>query len=204
MCNMHTLCVVHMMCIVHDCDPRHYDGEMAHREGKGAAMTVAEQSRGEGIAAVEHESMLLGRHLSLISGHRNGRAMLDRSAYTLLARIRISPMSIAELAQVTGLDASTLNRQTSALRSEGLVARIADPDGGRSRKFRITERGEDLYERQRLTNIHALRQVLSEWSEGDVERFAELLTLFNRGIEEVSGRVWERPPRVPAPRGDSR
>lgn len=177
---------------------------MADAAGEGAAMTGAEQSHGEGIAAVEHESMLLGRHLSLISGHRNGRAMLDRSAYTLLARIRIGPMSIAELAQVTGLDASTLNRQTSALRNEGLVVRIADPDGGRSRKFRITDRGEDLYERQRLTNIHALRQVLSGWGEEDVEHFAELLALFNRGIEEVSGRVWEQAPHLPTPRDDSR
>lgn len=142
-----------------------------------------------------------GGHLSLISGHRNGRAVLDRSGYTLLARVRIDPMSIGELARVTGLDASTLNRQTSALRRDGLVTRIGDPQGGRSRKFRITERGEALYQRQRGINIHALHRILSGWSGEDVKRFATLLTVFNRGIEEVSGRVWEDTAQTPPPGG---
>lgn len=145
----------------------------------------------EDVSAVEHESMLLGRHLSLISGHRRNHARLDRSAYTLLARIRMGPMSISELARVTGLDASTLNRQTSALRSSGLVTRIPDPEGGLARKFRITPRGEELYAEQRGINVHALHRVLAGWDDEDVERFAHLLSLFNRGIEEVSGRVWE-------------
>lgn len=147
----------------------------------------------DAVAAVEHESMLLGRHLSLISGRGRTRTTLDRSAYTLLARIRIGPMSIGELAAVTGLDASTLNRQTSSLRAAGLVTRIPDPAGGMARKFRITPQGESLYARQRATNIRALRRVLAGWGEEDVGRFARQLALFNRGIEEISGRVWEEP-----------
>lgn len=174
---------------------------MAQPEQRGSGREGAEHPRDEDVAAVEHESMLLGRHLSLISGHRNGRAVLDRSGYTLLARVRIDPMSIGELARVTGLDASTLNRQTSALRRDGLVTRIGDPQGGRSRKFRITERGEALYQRQRGINIHALHRILSGWSGEDVKRFATLLTVFNRGIEEVSGRVWEDTAQTPPPGG---
>lgn len=51
-------------------------------------------------------------------------------------------MSIGQLSDAFGLDASTLNRQTAAMLRGNLVERIADPDGGIARKFRITAEGE--------------------------------------------------------------
>src|SRR6188472_1211030 len=60
---------------------------------------------------VEYEQMLLSRHE--VMRHRTGQ--LERSAYVLLSRIRLQgPMSIGELSEAFGLDASTLNRQTAA------------------------------------------------------------------------------------------
>src|SRR5262245_13157650 len=92
---------------------------------------------------LEYETMLLGRHIHL-SVHRTGRdGGLDRTASILLGRIRAEgPMSIRQLSEAFGLDASTLNRQTAAMMRSGLVERIHDPGGGIARKFRITGDGE--------------------------------------------------------------
>ena len=44
------------------------------------------------------------------------------------------PMSLKELSCAFSLDISTINRQIGALRRQGLVERVEDPDGGLARK----------------------------------------------------------------------
>ncbi|MFF8376114.1 MarR family winged helix-turn-helix transcriptional regulator [Streptomyces sp. NPDC015661] len=144
---------------------------------------------------VEFESMLIGRH-ALLYGPRSRAAggQLDRSAYVLLTRIRMhGPMSIGQLSEAFGLDASTLNRQTAAMLRAGVVERIPDPDGGIARKFRITEEGERRLEADRTSNVEGLERVLEDWSPEDVTRFAAYLERFNRDIERLEGRPWPRP-----------
>ncbi|AXE79375.1 MULTISPECIES: MarR family winged helix-turn-helix transcriptional regulator [Streptomyces] len=144
---------------------------------------------------VEYEQMLLSRHGLL--HHRNGRredSRLERSAYILLSRIRVQgPMSIGELSDAFGLDASTLNRQTAAAKRAGLVERIPDPDGGMARKFRITDEGARMLDDERERNTSSLDQIMSDWSEEDVSAFAAYLRRFNADIERLSGRRWPRP-----------
>ncbi|WP_349307278.1 MarR family transcriptional regulator [Rhodococcus sp. IEGM 1379] len=92
---------------------------------------------------IELETMLLGRYLTLpVPRTKRDGSNLDRSAYVLLSRISLDgPMSIGELADAFGLDASTLSRQTSSMLNSGLVERISDPTGGMACKFRITDEG---------------------------------------------------------------
>lgn len=144
--------------------------------------------------AVEFEMMLVGRH-SLMDG-RSGASnvRLDRSAYTILSRMSISgPMSIGQLSEAFGLDTSTVNRQTAALVRDGLAERIADPDGGLARKFRLTDEGYRRMEQTRHANLDALHRIFDTWDPVDVEKFADLLTRYNSGIERIGGRVWPRP-----------
>lgn len=132
---------------------------------------------------IEFETMLLGRHRHL-----------DRSAYLLLNRLGSSgPMSIGQLSDAFGLDASTLNRHTSALLRAGLVARIPDPDGGLARKFRLTEEGARKLEAEREKNVRGLEKVLADWTAEDVAAFAAYLRRFNTDIERLAGRPWPRP-----------
>ncbi|MFJ6464296.1 MarR family winged helix-turn-helix transcriptional regulator [Streptomyces sp. NPDC091387] len=144
---------------------------------------------------VEYEQMLLGRHD--LAHHRGGRhkyALMDRSAYILLSRIRIQgPMSNGELSAAFGLDASTLNRQTAAATRAGLAERIPDPDGGMARKFRITDRGAALLDQERERVVRALDQVMNDWPEEDIATFAGYLKRFNSGIEQLSKKPWPRP-----------
>ncbi|MFE0647172.1 MarR family winged helix-turn-helix transcriptional regulator [Streptomyces sp. NPDC059534] len=144
---------------------------------------------------VEFEAMLLGRHALLYAPRsRAGGGQLDRSAYVLLSRIQMhGPMSIGQLTEAFGLDASTLNRQTAAMLRAGVVERIPDPEGGIARKFRITEDGERRLEADRASNIDGLERVMEHWSPEDVTLFAAFLERFNRDIERLEGRPWPRP-----------
>ncbi|MDX3585503.1 MarR family transcriptional regulator [Streptomyces europaeiscabiei] len=144
---------------------------------------------------VEYENMLLGRyqHLSQSKGRRKD-STLERSAYILLSRIRVEgPMSISELSDAFGLDASTLRRQTAATLRAGLVEHILDPEGGVARKFRITEEGERRLDEEREGNVRSLALVLEGWSEDDIAGFADYLERFNTSIERLHGTTWPRP-----------
>ncbi|HET6860932.1 MAG TPA: MarR family transcriptional regulator [Streptomyces sp.] len=144
---------------------------------------------------VEYEQMLLSRHGLL--HHRSGRrkdGLLERSAYILLSRIRIQgPMSIGELSDAFGLDASTLNRQTAAAMRAGLVERIPDPEGGMARKFRITGEGARMLDEEREGIVDALDRVMADWADEDIAAFASYLRRFNIDIERLGGRPWPRP-----------
>jgi DNA-binding MarR family transcriptional regulator len=144
---------------------------------------------------VEYEQMLLSRHTFLNQGGgRRKNSLMERSAYILLSRIRIQgPMSIGELSDAFGLDASTLNRQTAAAMRAGLVERIPDPEGGMARKFRLTDEGARLLDAEREGIVEILEQVMHDWSDDDIAAFAGYLRRFNNSIEALGGRPWPRP-----------
>lgn len=145
------------------------------------------------MGRVEFEQMLLARHAFFVRA-RAVDQHLDRSAYVVLSRIELDGlMSIGELSEAFGLDVSTLNRQTTAMMKRGLVERVPDPDGGMARKFRMTEDGRERLAAYRSANVESLGRVMDDWSEADVEHFADLLLRFNRGIERLEGRDWPRP-----------
>ncbi|MCC2032062.1 MarR family winged helix-turn-helix transcriptional regulator [Microbacterium allomyrinae] len=148
------------------------------------------------IATIEYEALILGRHLSGLPGRSRRRGgLIDQSAYTLLAVLHEGgPASIAELGAVTGLDASTLNRQTAALLRDGYAERIADPDGGMARKFRPTAEGDHVLAEEREASKAALAAVITDWSPHDRGTFADLLERFNKAIEARLQREWPRTP----------
>ena len=148
------------------------------------------------IDEIEYEGMLFGRHLAALPAGRTRRkgGQLDQSAYTLLSLLDAGgPASLAELAEATGLDVSTLNRQTAALRRSGLAERFDDPDGGQARKLRLSAEGARLLGEERSASRALLAELLHDWSEADRARFGELLGRYNRVIEDRSGRHWPRP-----------
>ena len=144
---------------------------------------------------VEFEQMLLSRHgLPHDRGARRKGGVMERSAYILLSRIRVQgPMSIGELSEAFGLDASTLNRQTAAAMRAGLLDRIPDPEGGLARKFRLTDEGARLLDEERDGLVSGLERVMADWPDEDIAAFAAYLRRFNTDIERLAGRPWPRP-----------
>ncbi|WP_227998926.1 MarR family winged helix-turn-helix transcriptional regulator [Nocardia australiensis] len=149
------------------------------------------------IRSIEFETMLLLRY-SLASRSRRGGIRLDRSAYTLLSRLQgEGPMSIGQLSDALVLEASTLRRQTAAMRGAGLVERIPDPDGGIARRFRITAEGERRLDEERTDSVAALDAIMADWTADEVAAFAAFLERFNSDIERFHGRPWPRPSCLP-------
>lgn len=139
--------------------------------------------------------MIFGRHLAGFAGRSRRRGgVLDQSAYTLLSLLQAGgPTSVTELAAMTGLDASTLTRQTAALQRAGLADRIPDPNGGKARKFRVTDEGARLVDDERRASRAALETLTADWPETDRATLAALLSRLNIAIEEYSGRsAWPR------------
>jgi DNA-binding MarR family transcriptional regulator len=142
---------------------------------------------------IEYEMMVLGRHVHMGSPSKRTSANLERSAYILLSRLQgEGPMSIGQLSEAFGLNASTLNRQTAALVGAGLAERIPDADGGMARKFRITEEGACRLEEARAELVAGLDKVLTGWAPEDIAAFAGYLKRFNTSIEQIDGRPWPR------------
>lgn len=142
---------------------------------------------------IEFESMLLGRY-SLVT---RTKRRLDRSAYTLLSRLSgADSMSINQLSDTLGLEASTLRRQTTAMMNDGLIERIPDPDGGIARRFRVTDEGKRLLDSDRTDSVHDLDVIMADWTPEDVTTFATYLERFNTDIEKLTGRPWPRPPHT--------
>ncbi|MEO3785039.1 MarR family transcriptional regulator [Actinocorallia sp. B10E7] len=144
----------------------------------------------EEIGRVERELMTLGRHASMGAigdcARQPEEGRLERSAYILMSRIEASgPLSIGQLADAFGLDASTVNRQTAAMLRTGLVERIPDPDGGLARKFRITPEGLARLHHHRAWLTRGLRRVLTDWTDEDIRVLADVLTRFNESVEHV-------------------
>lgn len=147
------------------------------------------------IAVFNYESMIFQRHRIDVPGRsRRSGGILDQSAYTLLSILESGgPASISHLSAITGLDASTLNRQTSALLRDGLAERIPDPEGGIARKFRPTDQGISALREERDASKASIRKVTRDWPETDIATLADLLRRLNLSIEQYTGRHWPRP-----------
>ncbi|MEU8135342.1 MarR family winged helix-turn-helix transcriptional regulator [Streptodolium elevatio] len=143
---------------------------------------------------IEFETMLLTRHTHMSARSRGDEGHLDRTSYVLLSRISVEgPMSIRQLSEAFGLDASTLNRKTASLLAVGLLERIADSEGGIARKFRITREGQSRLTAERDEMVSGLDKVLADWTPAEVTAFAAMLQRFNTSIEDLAGLPWPRP-----------
>ncbi len=143
-------------------------------------------------ADIEFELTLMSRYHTM--SRQRGDQKLERSAYLILGRLELEPpMSLKELAEAFRLDISTINRQVGALQRNGFVERLADPDGGVARKIRPTAKGLTQLHEDRDLNRHGIGSVLERWSGDDIRDLRDLLTRFNRDIEQIEGQLWPRP-----------
>jgi len=148
------------------------------------------------MTAMEFESMLFVRHLTLTAARRIERG-LDRSAYTILTCLDDGrEMSMGELSATLALDISTLSRQTAAMLQAGLLERIPDPDGGMARKYRSTPSGEARLHEACAANAQLLQEVTADWRADELDTFAGFLGRFNRDIERLDQRPWPRPTSI--------
>src|SRR3954451_16372405 len=117
------------------------------------------------LAVVETELAMLARTLEGLSRRSSIHRGLDRSSYLLLRTLEtVGSASINGLAQLVGLDATTVTRQVSTMEASGLVLRRRAPAAARVRVLELAARG-----RRRMEGVRAARQarigeLVGDWS----------------------------------------
>jgi len=110
-------------------------------------------------------------------------AKVDPIGYPLMFNLRDEPRRVSEIAERVHLDISTVSRQVSALVTQGLVAKVADPRDGRAQMLTLTDDGRQLLTDIRDRRNGWLAEVVHDWSDADLATFDSLLTRFADDVE---------------------
>jgi DNA-binding MarR family transcriptional regulator len=123
--------------------------------------------------------MALGRRMR----QRQPGDAIDYSAFPILKLLtHQGPMRLSALAQVLGLDASTVSRHARQLEDKGLLERTEDPDDGRASRVAVSEHGSACLAQGFETRRHVVASALDGWSDEERET---LRTLLHRLVESL-------------------
>jgi DNA-binding MarR family transcriptional regulator len=137
----------------------------------------------QSLRSLFHPSLANGFHQQVT---RKAGVELDRSAFFALAILkRGESLRISELAEASGVDASTMSRLVDRLVDYGLVeANVATHDR-RVVLLQVSERGKTVLKAVETERRTLLARALAGWSESDQETFATLLSQFVLSINRV-------------------
>jgi DNA-binding MarR family transcriptional regulator len=111
---------------------------------------------------------------------------LDHSGYVLLAATdRLGAAHAGEIADVLGLDKSTVSRQLSLLADRGLVERTADPADRRAQVVSLSGHGRERLETARAAHRADLETVLVGWTPQELEGAVAVLSRLSDGLGAI-------------------
>jgi DNA-binding MarR family transcriptional regulator len=180
--------------VLHECD---------HEDDRGVAKNIArprlnpnrpeasaagDQMTGDesAIQAVETELALLLRRAEATRRADLGadHSTLDRAAYVILRQLDTNDDShVGALADVLGLDGSTVTRQVAAMERDGLVERRRDPADGRGTLISATTQGRTSLRTVRQARAELYEHVLAGWSSVDRATLAACLHRLNESLD---------------------
>lgn len=85
-----------------------------------------------------------------------------------------STLRMTQLADSVGTTPPTITKLVRDLEEKGLISRVPDEQDGRASLLRLTQSGLQAAEAIGHARLESLRQVLSDWSNEDLERFTAL------------------------------
>ena len=161
---------------------------MKKRKGKATAASGLSSNAAHGI--VEPLTVFVRwtrlRSYELIS--RQAGIDVDRSALTILGTLfRSGPIRMSELAELIGLDRSTVSRQVAAVVAAGYVQKIEDTRDARAALLSLTREGQSL--RRKLDEAwHVVAtNLVSDWSVDDQLLLGRLLSRLAHGMRVDGG-----------------
>ena len=153
-----------------------------------AEVTSAERSE-QMVAAIEQELSALFRRSRSASLRlaRRVHPEMDAAGYALISQIEMGTggsagVRASDVAQVLGLDKSTVSRGITQLENLGLIERVGDPDDGRARLLRLTTTGAERYEAMRTQRRTEFRAILDRWNPTDLADLGRLLGRLNADL----------------------
>jgi DNA-binding MarR family transcriptional regulator len=116
------------------------------------------------IGIIELELLKLVRHLETFGRRSSLYVRVDRAGYLAMRMLdSLGPVSANALAQALRLDASTVTRQISALASQGLAERRANPADGRSSTIVLTPEGRSVMHEVERKRRQLIEELVSGW-----------------------------------------
>ena len=101
------------------------------------------------------------------------------TGYSMLTQIEAVPGTRAtDLADLFGLDKSTVSRQLNELESAGLIAREGERPGRRGQVLALTPEGQSRLEAEAEKARQHFSRRLSGWKTGEIAAFAEMVDRF--------------------------
>lgn len=148
------------------------------------AGTVADLSGdGDQVDDLELATAVLVRNLEMLRRRGDIYTELDPAEYLLLRTLdQLGPADIGTLAGAVGLDPSTAGRQVSAMEGKGFVARTPAADDRRRSIIAPSAEGRRRMELTRWQRRDTIRELLADWTGGDVADLAALLARFNKAV----------------------
>jgi len=104
---------------------------------------------------------------------------LSLAGYTMLTQIEAVPGTRAtDLADLFGLDKSTVSRQLNELEGAGLIRCEGEQPGRRGRTLALTAQGRRLLQREAERACQRFGERLAGWSDRDITAFARMVERF--------------------------
>jgi DNA-binding MarR family transcriptional regulator len=148
------------------------------------------------IEVVETEMALLQRALERLARRSDIHRDLDRASY-LLARTldATGPISLKDLADRLGLDATTVTRQVATMEAGELVYRRAEPGDGRVSIIGLTPTGQRKMRAEQRARRKRVQDLLAGWPKRDQFELGRLIGRLNDAIGEIEHRSPDNPGR---------
>lgn len=108
----------------------------------------------------------------------------------LAAIAAAGPVRVSEVAELMGLDLSTVSRQVSHLRRDGLVEATPDAVDGRSQRLSVTDAGTALLRDERHRMVDRLVERLADWDDAEL---AEITALLGRLTTDLTAPAHPQP-----------
>ncbi len=116
--------------------------------------------------------MALGRQLR----KRQPGDLMDYSAFPILKLLtHQGPMRLSAMAEVLGLDASTVSRHARQLEDNGLLERTDDPDDRRASRLTVSEHGNECLAQGFETRRRLIATALDGWTDEERDTLRLLL-----------------------------
>jgi DNA-binding MarR family transcriptional regulator len=141
----------------------------------------------------KHTSLIRALDAAIAGFNQDGRLAHDRATrrasrltgldWTYSALMILEGMKdnvrvrMSELAKLVGTTPPTVTKLIKDLEGKGLIDRTPDEQDGRASIVSLTEEGRRIAEAITGARLEALRQVMDDWSDDDLER---LTVLFER------------------------
>ena len=106
--------------------------------------------------------------------HSDHEGMDHGSAILLSILFRHGPARPSDVAQLCGLDLSTVSRHARAQEDAGHIAKAADPTDRRAHRLALTDSGIEYVHELWTTRIDRFKSLIGHWSREDALRLGEL------------------------------